>query len=63
MDYLDKKKKELRPEDFPKLKEIGSNQIMVGQYRSIGPYHREITFHYPETKNIMRKWSLDEDFG
>ena len=40
MDYLDKKKKELRPEDFPKLKGIGSNQIMVGQYRSIGPYHR-----------------------
>ena len=33
MDYLDKKKKELRPEG------IGSNQIMVGQYRSIGPYH------------------------
>ena len=35
---------------------------MVGQYRSIGPYHREITFHYPETKQVMLDWSKDQDF-
>ena len=29
MDYLDKKKKELRPEDFPKLKELA--QIYMGK--------------------------------
>ena len=26
MDYLDKKKKELRPEDFPKLKELAQTK-------------------------------------
>lgn len=35
---------------------------MVGQYRSIGPYHRRGYFSLSETKNIMRQWSLDEDF-
>ena len=46
MDYLDKKKKELRWDSIDQLDRI------------IG----EITFYYPETKNIMRQWSLDEDF-
>ncbi len=56
MDYLDKKKKELRPEDFFKAKGIGSNQIMVGQYRSVGP----IIIQKPRIS--CAPMGLDEDF-
>ena len=62
MDYLDKKKKELRPEDFPKLKELAQTKSWWDSIDQLDLIIGEITFHYPETKNIMRKWSLDEDF-
>ncbi len=36
---------------------------MVGQYRSIGPYHWRDYFSLSRNqKNIMRQWSLEEDF-
>ena len=62
MDYLDKKKKELRPEDFPKLKELAQTKSWWDSIDQLDRIIGEITFHYPETKNIMRQWSLDEDF-
>ena len=62
MDYLDKKKKELRPEDFPKLKELAQTKSWWDSIDQLDLIIGEITFQYPETKNIMRQWSLDEDF-
>ena len=62
MDYLDKKKKELRPEDFPKLKELAQTKSWWDSIDQLDLIIGEITFHYPETKNIMRQWSLEEDF-
>ena len=62
MDYLDKKKKELRPEDFSKLKELAQTKSWWDSIDQLDRIIGEITFHYPETKNIMRQWSLDEDF-
>ena len=62
MDYLDKKKKELRPEDFPKLKELAQTKSWWDSIYQLDLIIGEITFHYPETKNIMRQWSLEEDF-
>ena len=62
MDYLDKKKKELRPEDFPKLKALAQTKSWWDSIDKLDLIIGEITFHYPETKNIMRQWSLDEDF-
>ena len=62
MDYLDKKKKELRPEDFPKLKALAQTKSWWDSIDQLDLIIGEITFHYPETKNIMRQWSLDEDF-
>ena len=56
------KKKELRPEDFPKLKELAQTKSWWDSIDQLDLIIGEITFHYPETKNIMRKWSLDEDF-
>lgn len=62
MDYLDKNKKELRPEDFPKLKALAQTKSWWDSIDQLDLIIGEITFHYPETKNIMRQWSLDEDF-
>ena len=62
MDYLDKKKKELRPEDFPKLKKLAQTKSWWDSIDQLDRIIGEITFYYPETKNIMRQWSLDEDF-
>ena len=62
MDYLDKKKKELRPEDFSKLKELAQTKSWWDSIDQLDRIIGEITFHYPETKDFMRQWSLDEDF-
>ena len=62
MDYLNKKKKELRPEDFPKLKELAQPNPWWDSIDQLDLIIGEITFHYQENKNIMRKWSLDKDF-
>ena len=62
MDYLDKKNKELRPEDFPKLKQLAQTKSWWDSIDQLDLIIGEVTFHYPETKNIMRQWSLDEDF-
>ena len=62
MDYLDKKKKEFRPEDFSKLKELAQTKSWWDSIDQLDLIIGEVTFHYPETKSIMRQWSLDEDF-
>ena len=62
MDYLVKKKKELRPEDLPKLKALAQTKSWWDSIDQLDRIIGEITFTYPETKNIMRQWSLDEDF-
>ena len=62
MDYLDKKKKELRPEDFPKLKELAQTKSWWDSIDQLDLIIGEITFHYPETKQVMLEWSKDQDF-
>ena len=62
MDYLDKKKKELRPEDFPKLKESAQTKSWWDSIDQLDLIIGEITFHYPETKQVMLDWSKDQDF-
>ena len=62
MDYLDKKKKELRPEDFPKLKELAQTKSWWDSIDQLDLIIGEITFHYPETKQVMLDWSKDQDF-
>ena len=46
MDYLDKKKKELRPEDFPKLKELAQTKSWWDSIDQLDRIIGEITFHY-----------------
>ena len=62
MDYLDKKKKELRPEDFPKLKQLAQTKSWWDSIDQLDRIIGEITFHYPETKQVMLEWSKDQDF-
>ena len=62
MDYLDKKKKELRPEDFPKLKQLAQTKSWWDSIDQLDLIIGEITFHYPETKQVMLEWSKDQDF-
>ena len=62
MDYLDKKKKELRPEDFPKLKELALTKSWWDSIDQLDLIIGEITLHYPETKQVMLDWSKDQDF-
>lgn len=62
MDYLDKKKKELRPEDFPKLKELAQTKSWWDSIDQLDRIIGEITFTYPETKQVMLDWSKDQDF-
>ena len=62
MDYLDKKKKELIPEDFPKLKELAQTKSWWDSIDQLDLIIGEITFHYPETKQVMLDWSKDQDF-
>ena len=62
MDYLDKKKKELRPEDFPKLKELAQTKSWWDSIDQLDRIIGEITFHYPQTKQVMLEWSKDQDF-
>ena len=62
MDYLDKKKKELRPEDFPKLKQLAQTKSWWDSIDQLDLIMGEITFHYPETKQVMLDWSKDQDF-
>ena len=62
MDYLDKKKKELRPEDFPKLKELAQTKSWWDSIDQLDLIIGEITLHYPETKQVMLDWSKDQDF-
>ena len=62
MGYLDKKKKEFRHEDFSKLKELAQTKSWWDSIDQLDRIIGEITFHYPETKDFMRQWSLDEDF-
>ena len=62
MDYLDKKKKELRPEDFPKLKQLAQTKSWWDSIDQLDLIMGEITFHYPETKQVMLEWSKDQDF-
>ena len=62
MGYLDKKKKEFRPEDFSKLKELAQTKSWWDSIDQLDRIIGEITFHYPETKDFVRQWSLDEDF-
>ena len=62
MDYLDKKKKELRPEDFPKLKELAQTKSWWDSIDQLDLIIGEITLHYPETKQVMLDWSKDQGF-
>lgn len=62
MDYLDKKKKELRPEDFPKLKQLAQTKSWWDSIDQLDLIIGEITFTYPETKQVMLEWSKDQDF-
>ena len=62
MDYLDKKKKELRPEDFPKLKQLAQTKSWWDSIDQLDLIIGEITFTYPETKQVMLDWSKDQDF-
>lgn len=62
MDYLDKKKKELRPEDFPKLKELAQTKSWWDSIDQLDLIIGEITFHYPETKQVILDWSKDQNF-
>ena len=62
MDYLDKKKKELRPEDFPKLKELALTKSWWDSIDQLDLIIGEITLHYPETKQVMLDWSKYQDF-
>ena len=62
MDYLDKKKKELRPEDFPKLKQLAQTKSWWDSIDQLDRIIGEITFTYPETKQVMLDWSKDQDF-
>ena len=62
MDYLDKKKKELRPEDFPKLKQLAQTKSWWDSIDQLDLIIGEITFHYPETKQVMLDWSKEQDF-
>ena len=62
MDYLDKKKKELRPEDFPKLKQLAQTKSWWDSINQLDLIIGEITFTYPETKQVMLDWSKDQDF-
>ena len=62
MDYLDKKKKELIPEDFPKLKELAQTKSWWDSIDQLDLIIGEITFHYPETKQVMLDWSKDQEF-
>lgn len=62
MDYLDKKKKELRPEDFPKLKQLAQTKSWWDSIDQLDRIIGEITFHYPQTKQVMLDWSKDQDF-
>ena len=62
MDYLDKKKKELRPEDFPKLKQLAQTKSWWDSIDQLDLIIGESTFHYPETKQVMLEWSKDQDF-
>jgi len=54
--------KKIGPEDFPKLKELAQTKSWWDSIDQLDLIIGEVTFHYPETKNIMRQWSLDEDF-
>ena len=56
------KKKELRPEDFPKLKELAQIKSWWDSIDQLDLIIGEITFHYPETKQVMLDWSKDQDF-
>ena len=62
MDYLDKKKKELRPDDFPKLKQLAQTKSWWNSIDQADRIIGEITFTYPETKQVMLDWSKDQDF-
>ena len=62
MDYLDKKKKELRPDDFPKLKQLAQTKSWWDSIDQSDRIIGEITFTYPETKQVMLDWSKDQDF-
>ncbi|MFS9090866.1 DNA alkylation repair protein [uncultured Streptococcus sp.] len=62
MDYLDQVKKNLKPEDFPKLKQLAQTKSWWDSIDQLDLIIGEITFTYPETKQVMLDWSKDQDF-
>ena len=62
MDYLGRVKKNLKPEDFPKLKELAQTKSWWDGIDQLDCIIGEITFHYPQTKQVMLDWSKDQDF-
>ena len=54
--------KNLKPEDFPKLKQLAQTKSWWDSIDQLDLIIGEITFTYPETKQVMLDWSKDQDF-
>ena len=48
--------------EFPKLKELAQTKSWWDSIDQLDLIIGEITFHYPETKQVMLDWSKDQDF-
>lgn len=62
MDYLNQVKKLLKHEDFPKLKHLAQTRPWWDSIDQLDLIIGEITFTYPEAKQVMLDWSEDQDF-